>query len=136
MPGYYEKTTKWVKNYKEIRNDSRFLLYHSVKFSRSQCSTPNPAVIFFPAGTALIPMQLTLKSGVVLRGEGYQSTHPERFECDGHINVSGALTDVFSTPKAVLSKVLTRLSLLVSRARSLSGEPMLVCSKPNNNSSF
>ena len=39
---------------------------------------PNPAVIFFPAGVYRIESVLNLKSGIVLRGEGYKLT---RIEC-------------------------------------------------------
>jgi hypothetical protein len=48
-----------------------------------------PAVIFFPDGNYIIQSQLTLKSGIVLRGEGYKTTHLHFNSTDGCITING-----------------------------------------------
>ena len=55
-------------------------------------SAPNPAVIFFPTGTYRLQSRLTLKSGLVLRGEGYRLTHLECLNTSGCITLAGAAT--------------------------------------------
>ncbi|MBN2002708.1 MAG: hypothetical protein JXA21_05070 [Anaerolineae bacterium] len=65
---------------------------------------PNPAVIFFPAGTYRIQAQLTLKSGIVLRGEGYRQTHLECLNTGGCIRLYGALAGNFVNVQSGLAK--------------------------------
>lgn len=48
-----------------------------------------PGVIFFPAGVYRIDGQLNLKSGIVLRGKDFKSTHLEFDSRDGCIRASG-----------------------------------------------
>jgi hypothetical protein len=53
---------------------------------------PDPAVVFFPAGTYRIQARLNLRSGIVLRGEGYRRTHLECLNTGGCINIAGSST--------------------------------------------
>ncbi|MBN1889231.1 MAG: hypothetical protein JW850_14655 [Thermoflexales bacterium] len=55
----------------------------------------NPAVIFFPAGTYRIQSQLRLKSGIVLRGEGYKLSHLECRNAYGCLRMEGSVAGGF-----------------------------------------
>ena len=55
-------------------------------------SAPDPTVIFFPAGTYRIKSQLSLKSGIVLRGEGSLKTHLEFLSASGCFGINGRTT--------------------------------------------
>jgi hypothetical protein len=52
-------------------------------------SAPDPAVIFFPAGTYRIKSQLSLRSGILLRGEGSLKTHLEFLSASGCFGING-----------------------------------------------
>ena len=67
-------------------------------------SAPSSAVIFFPAGRYRIQSRLTLKSGVVLRGEGYRLTHLECLTSGGCINMAGSSTGGFVNIQSGLAK--------------------------------
>jgi hypothetical protein len=56
----------------------------------------SPAVIFFPEGTYRINGQLELKTGIVLRGEGSESTHLEFNSDDGCINLKGTFSGQYT----------------------------------------
>jgi len=58
-------------------------------------SAPNPAVIYFPPGTYRIESELTLKSGIVLRGAGYRETHIVCQNAVGCINIQGSIAGDF-----------------------------------------
>lgn len=70
---------------------------------------PNPAVIFFPAGTYRIQARLNLKSGIVLRGEGYRQTHLECLNNGGCINLAGSLAGSFVNLQSGLAKGSTQI---------------------------
>lgn len=54
-------------------------------------SVVRPAVLYFPAGTYRITAQLSLPSGIVLRGQGDQATRLDCNSADGCISVKGAV---------------------------------------------
>jgi len=58
-------------------------------------SAPNLAVIYFPPGTYRIEAALNLKSGIVLRGAGYKSTHITCKNASGCVNIQGAIAGSF-----------------------------------------
>lgn len=70
---------------------------------------PNPAVIFFPAGTYRLQARLNLKSGIVLRGEGYRQTHLECLNNGGCINLTGSLAGGFVNIQSGLAKGSTQI---------------------------
>ena len=72
-------------------------------------SAPNPAVIFFPAGRYRIQSRLTLKSNLVLRGEGYRLTHLECLNTGGCITLAGAATGSFVNILSGLAKGSTQI---------------------------
>lgn len=80
-------------------------------------NTQAPCVLFFPAGIYRINGQLNLKSGIVLRGEGYQSTHLEFFNNDGCIQIRGALSGSYSSILGGLTLGSTKI--VVSNVSSL-----------------
>jgi hypothetical protein len=65
---------------------------------------PDPAVIYLPSGTYRIESDLDLKSGVVLRGEGYRLTHIECMNAGGCIQIQGARTGGFVDVQSGLAK--------------------------------
>ncbi|MFC1976419.1 glycosyl hydrolase family 28-related protein [Chloroflexota bacterium] len=67
-------------------------------------SAPNPAVIFFPAGTYRIESQLNLRSGIVLRGVGHQLTHLACRTSNGCIRMRGASTGGYVSIQSGLAK--------------------------------
>ena len=56
---------------------------------------PDPAVVLFPAGSYRIESELDLKSGVVLRGQGYRSSHLECLNAGGCVRIQGTSTGSF-----------------------------------------
>jgi len=58
-------------------------------------SAPNPAVIYFPPGTYRIESELTLKSGIVLRGAGYRETQIVCQNAVGCISILGSIAGDF-----------------------------------------
>ena len=57
---------------------------------------PNPAVIYFPPGTYHIADELTLKSGMVLRGAGYRQTQLACLNASGCIRAQGSIGGDFA----------------------------------------
>lgn len=58
-------------------------------------SSASPAVLFFPAGRYRIESPLILKSGIVLRGEGSESTHLDFFSDYGCMIIAGSTSGAF-----------------------------------------
>jgi hypothetical protein len=57
--------------------------------------TDGPAVLYFPAGNYRIESALTLKPGIVLRGEGSDATHLDFFSDEGCMTIRGRTSGSF-----------------------------------------
>jgi hypothetical protein len=64
----------------------------------------NPAVIYFPPGTYRIEDVLTLKSGIVIRGAGYQQTHIACLNAGGCISAQGSIAGSFVSVQSGLGQ--------------------------------
>lgn len=58
-------------------------------------AAPDPAVVFFSAGSYRIEAELELTTGVVLRGEGYRESHIECLNAGGCLRIQGTRTGDF-----------------------------------------
>jgi hypothetical protein len=63
---------------------------NAVKIQNIINNAPNPSVLFFPAGTYRFNARLSLRAGIVLRGDGYKQTILEFLSSSGCMNISGS----------------------------------------------
>jgi len=74
-------------------------------------AAPDPAVVFFPAGSYLIESELELKTGVVLRGQGYRESHIECRNAGGCLRIQGTSTGGFVNSVGGLARGATEISV-------------------------
>lgn len=110
-PGMIPELNSPIINIKEMGASGDGISNDSDIIQNTIDSISGPAVVFLPEGTYRIESAITLRSGIIVRGEGYRQTRIDCASSTGCFNITGSIGGSFVNIQSGLARGSTQITV-------------------------